>query len=228
MPHLLYCHSCPAVYNFIIDAVSNITEWHATDKSHNATVHFCFFPIERSHTLVLLSSSSTWVHIYNRQVRYDITLCPFHQLIGCCGQTAVLHLGCWSSWGWCPPPLLSFFWSLLLWAAWSWPLVPGQGLCLSHARLDLRHFMALTLPPTVTAALNEATCPRPGRRGDRRTLRLDTSQTRPVQHTALLISDKSVSSVDNGLPSVTTVRITKHNGPLQLYSQSRASNRKLW
>ncbi len=34
---------------------------------------------------------------------------------------------------------------------------PGQGLCLSHARLDLRHFIALTLPPTVTAALNEAT-----------------------------------------------------------------------
>lgn len=33
---------------------------------------------------------------------------------------------------------------------------PGQGLCLSHARLDPRHFMALTLPPTVTAALNEA------------------------------------------------------------------------
>lgn len=34
---------------------------------------------------------------------------------------------------------------------------PGQGLCLSHARLDPRHFIALTLPPTVTAALNEAT-----------------------------------------------------------------------
>lgn len=33
---------------------------------------------------------------------------------------------------------------------------PGQGLCLSHARLDPRHFIALTLPPTVTAALNEA------------------------------------------------------------------------
>lgn len=34
---------------------------------------------------------------------------------------------------------------------------PGQGLCLSHARLDPRHFIALTLPPTVTAALNETT-----------------------------------------------------------------------
>lgn len=33
---------------------------------------------------------------------------------------------------------------------------PGQGLCLSHAWLDPRHFIALTLPPTVTAALNEA------------------------------------------------------------------------
>lgn len=33
---------------------------------------------------------------------------------------------------------------------------PGRGLCLSHARLDPRHFIALTLPPTVTAALNEA------------------------------------------------------------------------
>lgn len=119
----------------------------------------CVFCIERSHTLVLLSESSTWVHIYNRQVRYDITLCPFHHLIGCCGQTAV-----WCIWvvgvHEAGVPLLSpfsFFWSLLLWAAWSWPLVPGQGLCLSHARLDLRHFMALTLPPTVTAALNEAT-----------------------------------------------------------------------
>lgn len=33
---------------------------------------------------------------------------------------------------------------------------PDPGLCLSHAPLDPRHFIALTSPPTVTAALNEA------------------------------------------------------------------------
>lgn len=49
----------------------------------------------------------TSLHINNCQVRYDITLCPFHQLIGCCGQMAV-----WCSWavGYsefmkAPPPL---------------------------------------------------------------------------------------------------------------------------
>lgn len=46
---------------------------------------------------------------------------------------------------------------------------PGQGLCLSHARLDPRYFIALTLPPTVTAALNEPThALRAGRAGARR------------------------------------------------------------
>lgn len=35
-------------------------------------------------------------------------------------------------------------------------LLSRPGLCLNHARLEPRHFIALTLPPTVTAALNEA------------------------------------------------------------------------
>lgn len=95
----------------------------------------------------LQSSGSVWYH--------SLSFSSLDWLLRTDG--GVVHLGCWSSWGWCPSPLPPFFWSLLLWAAWSWPLVPGQGLCLSHAWLDLRHFMALTLPPTVTAALNEAT-----------------------------------------------------------------------
>lgn len=108
---------------------------------------------------------------------------------------------------------------------------PGQGLCLSHARLDPRHFIALTLPPTVTAALNEAT----------RMCSLQVGQEPDAQLNAVgwasltlarrcvgalcgfanvcseLLSPQrsegphSVSSRDNGVPSVTTVRITEHN-----------------
>lgn len=52
----------------------------------------------------------TSVHINNRQVRYDITLCPFHQLIGCCGQMAV-----WCNWvvGYSEFMSFFFFFSLL-------------------------------------------------------------------------------------------------------------------
>lgn len=111
--------------------------------------------------LILHFKRFTPVHINNRQVRYDITLCPFHQLIGCCGQMAV-----WCSWvvGYsgftkppapCPPGLPSPSSSLV--SCMKLASCPGQGLCLSHARLDPRYFIALTLPPTVTAALNEAT-----------------------------------------------------------------------
>lgn len=104
-------------------------------------------------SLILTFKCFTSVHINNCQVRYDITLCPFHQLIGCCGQMAV-----WCNWvvGYSeftkPPPPSSSLVSCMKLAS-----CPGQGLCLSHARLDPRHFIALTLPPTVTAALNEAT-----------------------------------------------------------------------
>lgn len=65
-----------------------------------------------------------------------------------CG--AIGLLGTLSSWS---PPLPS---SSLV-SCMKLASCPGQGLCLSHARLDPRHFIALTLPPTVTAALNEAT-----------------------------------------------------------------------
>lgn len=44
-------------------------------------------------SLILHFKCFTSVHINNHQVRYDITLCPFHQLIGCCGQMAV-----WCNW----------------------------------------------------------------------------------------------------------------------------------
>lgn len=64
-----------------------------------------------------------------------------------CGATGLL--GTPSSWS--PPPPSSLVSCMKLASC------PGQGLCLSHARLDPRHFIALTLPPTVTAALNEAT-----------------------------------------------------------------------
>lgn len=53
----------------------------------------------------------------------------------------------------CPPPAPP---SALVAGRMNLASCPGQGLCLSHARLDPRHFMALTSPPTVTAALNEA------------------------------------------------------------------------
>lgn len=69
-----------------------------------------------------------------------------------CG--AIGLLGTLSSWS--PPPTPHPF-ILSLVSCMKLASCPGQGLCLSHARLDLRHFIALTLPPTVTAALNEAT-----------------------------------------------------------------------
>lgn len=65
-----------------------------------------------------------------------------------CGAFGLL--GTLSSWSF-PPPSSSLVSCMKLASC------PGQGLCLSHARLDPRHFIALTLPPTVTAALNEAT-----------------------------------------------------------------------
>lgn len=111
-------------------------------------------------SLILHFKCFTSVHINNHQVRYDITLCPFHQLIGCCGQMAV-----WCNWvvGYSEFMKLFFFFpfffspSSSLVSCMKLASCPGQGLCLSHARLDPRHFIALTLPPTVTAALNEAT-----------------------------------------------------------------------
>lgn len=62
--------------------------------------------------------------------------------------SAIGLLGAPSSWS-PPPPSVSLVSCMKLASC------PGQGLCLSHARLDPRHFIALTLPPTVTAALNE-------------------------------------------------------------------------
>ena len=105
---------------------------------------------------------------------------------------------------------------------------PGQGLCLSHARLDPRHFIALTLPPTVTAALNEATHMYSDQVGQEPGLQLNAVSWSSFNANASLflwicqclrcafipqISEgpHSVSSRDNGVPSVTTVRITEHN-----------------
>lgn len=84
-----------------------------------------------------------------------ISLCPCHQLIGCCGQTAVQCrrvVGYMEFTGALDPPHPT----ALLMGCMNLASCPGQGLCLSHARLDPRHFIALTLPPTATAALNEA------------------------------------------------------------------------
>lgn len=109
---------------------------------------------------------------------------------------------------------------------------PGRGLCLSHARLDLRHFIALTLPLKVTAALNEAPhmCSdqvghQPGiHPSECRRLNIFTLAHRrfralygvPNVCAVLFIPQRSegphsVSSRDNGVPSVTRVRITEHN-----------------
>lgn len=109
---------------------------------------------ERPCSLILHFKCFTPVHTNNCQVWYDITLCPFHQLIGCCGQMAV-----WCNWvvGYSEFTKPSPFPSSSLVSCMKLASCPGQRLCLSHARLDPRHFIALTLPPTVTAALNEAT-----------------------------------------------------------------------
>lgn len=73
-----------------------------------------------------------------------------------CGAIGLLGtLSSWSSTAPPLPPLPPFILSLV--SCMKLASCPGQGLCLSHARLDPRHFIALTLPPTVTAALNEAT-----------------------------------------------------------------------
>lgn len=140
----------------------------------------------------------------------------------------MVQLGCWvllSSQSPPTPPLA------LLVSCMKLASCPGQGLCLSHARLDPRHFIALTLPPTVTAALNEATHMCSDQVGQEPGVQLNavcwTSLARarwpfwstvwihqclcrafiPLRSVVLY----SVSSWDNGVPSVTTARITEHN-----------------
>lgn len=104
---------------------------------------------------------------------------------------------------------------------------PGQGLCLSHARLDPRHFITLTLPPTVTAALNEATHMCSDQVGQEPGVQLNAVGWTLAHRCCralygftnvciVLLSHRSegphsVSSRDNGVPSLTTVRITEHN-----------------
>lgn len=153
-PHRLYwcvC-SCQALCLILKSLWMHLKNW----KHCPALAETCKEQSGSLASLILHFKCFPSVHINNRQVRYDITLCPFHQLIGCCGQMAV-----WCNWvvGYSefmklfnPPSSSSSLVSCMKLAS-----CPGQGLCLSHARLDPRHFIALTLPPTVTAALNEAT-----------------------------------------------------------------------
>lgn len=87
---------------------------------------------------------------------------------------------------------------------------PGQGLCLSHARLDPRHFIALTLPPTVTAALNEATHMCSDQVGQEPSIRVNV-----VCRNSLHRNPGSAwirQCLQAGTMVVTSVRITEHNG----------------
>lgn len=122
---------------------------------------------------------------------------------------------------------------------------PGRGLCLSHARLEPRHFMALTLPPTVTAALNEAAHVQgSGRAGAKcpAQYRLAPPSKAPRcfgAPAASIVSAPcfffiprrseglhSVSSKDNGVPSVTAARITEHNGGRAAVMPARAKQQE--